>query len=213
MQSNTTTYCIIGMSPGNSYFKDDEIKYLLKTTIERYGRVAIMIADVPAISTYIGLGYPENLARRTKAIPQGNLLKNRTRRVMKELGYTEKEVRIIDWKNEVETNSDYQNYYQRIRDFYNTNTLFQNDADKTTKTVLIETKKKVSNIDSGVKIAVHYLLSEFAFMEWAPKFLGTEKALYVYHKNWPVFENFIAGVYDGVPRTSMEFMILKAPSS
>jgi cyclo(L-tyrosyl-L-tyrosyl) synthase len=74
-------YPIIGMSPGNSYFKDDEIKYLLKTAVDRYGRVAVMIADIPAISTYIALGYPENRARRDKALPQGNLLKNRTERV------------------------------------------------------------------------------------------------------------------------------------
>jgi cyclo(L-tyrosyl-L-tyrosyl) synthase len=93
-------YPIIGMSPGNSYFKDDEIKYLLKTAVDRYGRVAVMIADIPAISTYIALGYPENRARRDKALPQGNLLKNRTERAIVQLGYTKDQVRIIDWENE-----------------------------------------------------------------------------------------------------------------
>jgi Cyclodipeptide synthase len=43
---------IIGMSPGNSYFKDKEVAHLLKEAIKRYGKVAIMVADVPAVATY-----------------------------------------------------------------------------------------------------------------------------------------------------------------
>jgi len=77
---NQKNYYIIGMSPGNSYFKDEEVHYLLKTVVERFGRVAIFIADIPAISTYVAFGYPENRARRDKAIPQGNALKNRGQR-------------------------------------------------------------------------------------------------------------------------------------
>src|SRR3989338_3558291 len=98
------TYPIIGMSPGNSYFKDEEVKYLLQVIVERFGHVAVLIADVPAISTYMAFGYPENRARRDKAIPQGNALKNRVRKVMKELRYSEQVVKIFDWQEEVENN-------------------------------------------------------------------------------------------------------------
>lgn len=210
-QTDPKTCCIIGMSPGNSYFKDDEIKYLLKTTIERYGRVAIMIADIPAISTYMAFGYPENLARRTKALPQGNLLKNRTRRAMHELGYSDEEVKIIDWETEVETNSAYKTSYQHIRDLYNDNQQFMKDADGTTREVLVGSKREILDIEAATKMAVHYLLSEFAFLNWAPKFLGVEKVAYVYHKNWLVYENYIAGKYDGLPKTSTDFVLLENP--
>lgn len=199
------------MSPGNSYFKDDEIKYLLKTTIERYGRVAIMIADVPAISTYVAFGYPENLARRTKALPQGNLLKNRTKRAMYELGYTDDQVRIIDWENEVESNEEYKKSYQHIRDLYNTNTQFMSDTDETTKAVLVGSKREILDIDAATKLAVHYLLSEFAFLDFAPDFLGVEKVVYAYHKNWLVYENYIAGKYDGISKTATDFVLLENP--
>ena len=43
----SSEYYIIGMSPGNSYFKDEEISFLLKTLVEKHGRVGVMIADVP----------------------------------------------------------------------------------------------------------------------------------------------------------------------
>ena len=111
-------YYIIGMSPGNSYFKDKEVHYLLKTMVERFGRVAILIADVPAISTYIALGYPENRARRDKAIPKGNALKNRVRKIMADLGYSDDIVKIIDWGEQVENNSNYQQQYEKISNLY-----------------------------------------------------------------------------------------------
>lgn len=204
-------YPIIGMSPGNSYFKDDEIKYLLKTTIERYGRVAVMIVDIPAISTYIALGYTENIARKDKALPQGNQLRNRTKRAIIQLGYTSEQVRIIDWENEVEPNAEYKKSYKQIRDLYDSNPTFQNDADETTRGVITGSKKEIPDITKATKIAVHYLLSEFAFLDFAPKFLNAEKVAYFYHKNWTVYENYIAGKYDGEVKTNVGFILLENP--
>ena len=63
-QKKDDAYPIIGISPGNSYFKEDEIRYLIENVVSRYGRVAILIADIPAISTYMAFGYSENKARR-----------------------------------------------------------------------------------------------------------------------------------------------------
>src|SRR5271156_5731524 len=104
---------IIGMSPGNSYFKDYEVSFLLREAIARFGRCVVMVADVPAIATYIALGYEQNRARN-KAIPKGNNLKNRTRRLAQSLGYDEEQVRIIDWSEEIEPNSKFKHHYQCI---------------------------------------------------------------------------------------------------
>ncbi len=208
---NSDTFYIIGMSPGNSYFKDEEIKYLLEKTVSRYGRVAIMIADVPAIATYVAFGYAENKARRLKAIPQGNLLKNKVTRGMGDLGYSSDQVRIIEWADEVENNTDYQKSLTAIKSLYNTNLKFQHDADETTRTVLVGSKRELVDIEKSVKTAVHYLLSEFAFLVWAPKLLHVQKVVYIYHKNWLVYENFIAGIYDSIPKSGMEFLLMENP--
>jgi tRNA-dependent cyclodipeptide synthase len=202
---------IIGMSPGNSYFKDEEIKYLLKKTVERYGRVAVMIADIPAISTYIALGYPENRARRDKAVPQGNLLRNRTERARTQLGYSDKEVKILDWATEIDKNPEYGVAFNKIRALYESNEKFAQDADSTTRKVLIASKKEISEIEKGVKIAVHYLLSEIAFLEWAHIFFKSDKVIYIYHKNWPIYEDYIAGKYDGLPKHYLDFLLLENP--
>ena len=196
----TDIYPIIGMSPGNSYFKDEVVKELLKRVVEKYGKAGILIADIPAISTYIALGYPENRARRDKALPQGNNLRNKVQRAMTELGYSAEQVKVIDWETEVEKDSSYQEKYKQILELYNTNKNFQNAADDATKGVLDYSDKNIEDVASAVKIAVHYLLSEFAFMEFAPQFLKAEKVAYIYHKKWPVYESYIRGEFDNKKR-------------
>lgn len=210
-QVDLDIYYVVGMSPGNSYFKDEEVSYLLKTVVERYGRVVVMIADVPAIATYVAFGYPENIARREKAIPQGNALKNRVKRAMENLGYDETQVRILDWAREVEGNPDYQKSYQNVRELYVSRETFKNDADETTRSVLLGSKKSFDDIQKATETAVHYLLSEIAFLEWASELFHVKQVSYVYHKNWPVYENYIAGRYDRVPKSHMDFLLVENP--
>lgn len=205
------TYHIIGMSPGNSYFKDDEVRYLLKTVVDRFGRVAILIADVPAIATYVAFGYPENRARRDKAIPQGNALKNRVRKAMQDLGYTAEQVRIVDWADEIEQNGNYQAEYKKIRALYDENESFRDAANSTTRAVLEGSRHTFTDIQSATQTAVHYLLSEFAFLEFAPRFLSAKKVVYVYHKNWHVYEDYIAGMFDKTLKPHLDFLLLENP--
>jgi cyclo(L-tyrosyl-L-tyrosyl) synthase len=193
-------YPIIGMSPGNSYFKDEVVKELLKKVIEKYGKTAVLIADIPAISTYIALGYPENRARRDKALPQGNNLRNKVQRAMGELGYSPQQVKVIDWEKDIEGNPSYQEKYRKVLELYHKNKGFQESANEATKGVLEYSEKNIPDIVDSIKIAVHYLLSEFAFMEFAPEFLKADKVTYIYHKKWPVYESYIAGEFDNQPK-------------
>ncbi|MDB5204791.1 MAG: uncharacterized protein JWP09_819 [Candidatus Taylorbacteria bacterium] len=197
------------MSPGNSYFKYGVVKELLQKVVEKYGKAAIMIADVPAISTYVALGYPQNRARRDKALPQGNALKNKVKKAMVELGYSADQVIIIDWKNQIENNSEYKEKYSLIEGLYQTNSLFQNAADATTKGILAGAGEEILDLPDSIKIAAHYLLAEIAFMEFAPDFLKVKKATYIYHRSWPVFESYIDGKFDDKSKDYLGFEIIE----
>lgn len=201
---------IIGMSPGNSYFKDYEVKFLLQEAIKRFGKCVVVVADVPAISTYMALGYSPGKARN-KAIPKGNNLKNRTRRIAEELGFTEDQVRIIDWSDEVEPNAHYQEHYKKILQKYNETPDFSRDIRHTSKMVIEQTGRVANNLDTAVEQATHYILSEFAFMEFAPEYLGYNRVCYLYHRNWPVYEDYITGKNDGVRKPHLDFLLLEAP--
>ncbi|MBM3602578.1 MAG: tRNA-dependent cyclodipeptide synthase, partial [Alphaproteobacteria bacterium] len=165
---------IIGMSPGNSYFKDYEVRFLLKEAVNRFGRCVIMVADVPAISTYMALGYSRQRARN-KAIPKGNNLKNRTRRLAEELGYSPEQVRIIDWANEIDLEPRYQEHYRAIRDKFDSLPTFATAVRMTTRDVLANTGRVDDALDGAAECAAHYLLSELAFLEFAPEYFGEKR--------------------------------------
>ena len=201
---------IIGMSPGNSYFKDYEVRFLLKESIERFGKCAVMVADVPAIATYEAMGYDKGRARN-KAIPKGNNLKNRTRRLAQSLGYSDEQVRIIDWAEEVEPNLDYQKTYQQVLAKYQSNPSFADSVRTTSRDVLIHTERDVHDLDAAANGAAHYLLSELAFMEFAPQFFNCKRVCYLYHRNWQVYEDYVHGRHDGESKPYLDFLLLEAP--
>lgn len=201
---------IIGMSPGNSYFKDYEVSFLLKESVERFGRCAVMVADVPAIATYMALGYSPSRARN-KAIPKGNNLKNRTRRLSQSLGFTEDQVRIVDWAEEIEQNPQYVHYYKVVAEKYSTLPTFAESVRKTSLEVLENSERDLLDPSKAIEGAVHYLLSELAFLEFAPEFFDCKRICYLYHRNWSVYEDYIGGRLDGQRKQHLDFLLLEAP--
>lgn len=201
-------FSVIGMSPGNSYFKLEVITQLLKKGLEEYPRIGIFIPDVPAIATYLALGYPENRARTDKAIAQGNALKNKVRSAIETESLDVSRIRIFEWeKDGIEDNDKYREKFQWIQDLYESNSEFRKDADAATAEVLNENPfRKIPIEDEQIKKGVHYLLSEFAFMLFLPDYLNEEQVGYIYHKPWPVFERLIAGEYTGEPMEKIRFI-------
>lgn len=197
---------IIWMSPWNSYFKDKEVAYLLKETILKYGKAVVLVADIPAISTYLAMWYNDKKAKE-KAILKWNNLKNRTKKVINELWIDENKVIIIDWEKEIKNNADYLKGYENIEKMYQNNELFHLRVNETSEEVLKNSWKFYS--EENVEIATHYLLSEIAFLEFAPSFFEIEKIAYVYHKNWSIFEDYISWIFDWKFREYLDFLIIK----
>jgi len=195
------------MSPGNSYFKDDAVKFLLSETVKTYGRTVVFVADIPAISTYEALGYDYKKARN-KAVLKGNNLKNRTRNMMKELRFDDDVVRIIDWDADVASSAEYRKSEDAINLMYKDVPSFREAVQDATHGVLQNTKSDAIVTPELFEKGTHYLLSELAFLEFAPSFLGVEGITYVYHRPWPVYERFIAGEFDGKKREQLGFLLL-----
>jgi hypothetical protein len=173
---------IIGMSPGNGYFKQEVIDKLLVFALNKYQNIAVFIPDVPAISTYIALGYPENIARNKKAISQGNNFRNRIK------------------KSILDQNLDKNNIQ------------FKLDINSATETVLLHNPiKKKDILLEDIEIGTHYIISEFAFMLFLPQYVDLAQYKYFtygYHNLWPVWEKFISGEYDGSIKENLRFELL-----
>ncbi len=200
-------YAIIGMSPGNGYFKQGVIDQLLEKAVHDFDHVGIFVPDVPAIATYVALGYPENIARVKKAIPQGNNLKNRVKTSIATKGLPSGKIRVFNWKEEIEGNEIYGKYFAKVKELYVNSTSFKQDINEATNEVLKDNpfkKKEITLLD--IETGTHYILSEFAFMLFIPSYLNQNLVSYVYHKPWPVFEKFIKGEYDGEIKDKIVFI-------
>lgn len=202
---------IIGMSPGNGYFKQEVVNKLLSFSLKEYENIGIFIPDVPAISTYVALGYPENIARREKAIPQGNNFRNKVQKAIREQNLDSEKVIIFDWsKEKIEENQDYRETFTYLNILYKNNSNFKSDINSATETVLnYNPFKKKETTFRDIEIGTHYILSEFAFMvflqSYLPKYVNF---IYGYHNPWPVWEKFIAGEYDGKKKEKLKFLLL-----
>ncbi len=200
-------YAIIGMSPGNGYFKQGVIDQLLEKAVNEFEHVGVFIPDVPAVATYIALGYPENIARGKKAIPQGNNLKNRVKTSITTKRLPSEKIRVFNWKEEVEGNKIYENYFAKVKELYANNASFKQDINEATNEVLKNNPFKKKEITlSAIETGTHYILSEFAFLIFISEYLSQEKITYIYHHPWTVFEKFIKGEYDGEIKDKIVFI-------
>ena len=196
------------MSPGNSYFKDREVAFLLKETLKKYWRAVIMVADIPAISTYLAMWYNPSKARQ-KAVLKANSLKNRTKKVLDLMWLDSSKVTIVNRDQDIKENAVYLLAYESILQLYQNNNAFKVSVDTTSANVLQNAGQDITQ--ENIAQATHYLLSEIAFLEFAPDYFGVNKIWYVYHKNRFVFEDYVAWLFDGKIRSYLEFILLEAP--
>ncbi len=195
---------IIGMSPGNSYFKPEVITKLIKEVFDKYGYAVIFIPDIPAISTYESMGYPLNKARK-KAVSRGNSLKNKACRSLKQCTISDELVYILNWKEDVQMNSLYLEAYKNVVQLFENNLKFRDAILNTTRGILNGSGKEIIDMDKSLLKGSEYILSEFAFLEICSELFLSNKTRYIYHRDWTVYQDYISGVFDGIQRGYLSF--------
>lgn len=180
----------------------------MREAIRKYDKAIIMIADIPAIATYEAMGYHISKAQK-KARLQGNNLKNKTQQTLDAIGIDSSKVVIIDRAEEVENNEIYKQELEKIENLFTNNQNFHTSVLQTSEEVLKNSKKEYTI--KAAEHATHYLLSEMAFIEFASQYFKAAKILYTYHKPRRVYEDYIAGVFDGIIKYHLDFVLLEAP--
>eukprot|EP01059_Diplonema_ambulator_P032607 TRINITY_DN6476_c0_g1_i1.p1 TRINITY_DN6476_c0_g1~~TRINITY_DN6476_c0_g1_i1.p1 ORF type:complete len:223 (+),score=25.41 TRINITY_DN6476_c0_g1_i1:48-716(+) len=196
---------IVGMSPGNSYFKESIISDLLICCSEHFTMTRIFVPALSSRHTFRALGYDEKAVVRNARL-DANTLVNRSKRVIKERGLTTVDVIDCDGLTKDPT---YAQAYRSVMQLYNNDQRFKHDADESTRAVLSHNPfLKNALDDAAVAEGVHYLLEELAFITASPKLLGQERITFVYHRPWPIYQRYVAGMYDGVRKKDLGFLII-----
>lgn len=196
---------LIWMSAGNSYFNEKTIGKLLRFADKNFNRVIILSPDKPAEHTFKALGYPINKAKR-KAKLNANLLINRAKRELEEIKNKDK-FSFVDWESDITKNLEYKARYKEIIALYKDNSRFREDARETTKKVIEEKANEFLDIEKSIDESVLYLLEEISFILSCPLIYRAKKIIYLYHQPWEIYENLIAGKYDGKKRSKFSFVL------
>jgi len=200
---------LIGLSIKNSYFKDENIKELLEWAKENFEHVNIMCPDEPAIHTLKSLGHDDKKATE-KAMLECNRLANKCKRYIEELGIANR-ARIVRW-DELGKNDSYKKTFQTIKELYEKDQDFRNDARATTQQV-IEQHGTSLPIEEAIDIGVEFFLKELALIINSAEILGVSMSAYVYHRKMPVLEKMLNGGYKYTPPQNTGYVICETDHS
>jgi cyclo(L-tyrosyl-L-tyrosyl) synthase len=198
---------IVGMSPGNSYFKKETIEDLLTECTKNFSKIIVMIPDMPAVHTSKACGYNDMKAEREARL-NVNALTNKMDEILPDIrkDYSGK-IEVAKWNSQEAKSQEYEEEYENIIQLYKNNTTFRNDARNTTQSVIKNKMKPGLDLEKSVDEGVKYLLSELAFLNAYTRINNT-KIAYVYHKPWPIYENYVNGVY-GEKKSNLGFVIIE----
>jgi tRNA-dependent cyclodipeptide synthase len=225
MNAAKNVLTVIGISPRNPHFTKENIGLTLDAVLRKNASAHIFIPEVIDAHNYLAYGYSE-----AEALKKAHLLGQHFKKIVRELcadrrytcadtGRSTAQVRIIDWRKEVEAAPLYIYNLAEMKGLYKPDAGFRRDVrrdslhslqsrmnhDKSGKTRDCVEK---TGIDKCVDQAVNYILSELAFIDAAPEVFNGHRVIYVYHKEWKVFENLITGAYDNRPRPKLGFRIV-----
>mgnify|MGYP001573208774 CR=1 FL=1 len=196
---------LIWMSAGNSYFNEKNIGQLLQFADKNFQRIIVLSPDEPAEHTFRSLGYSENKTKR-KAKLNSNLLINRAKRELQKIKGKYK-FSFVDWGKEVVNNPEYKKTYQEVISLYENNKNFREDARETTKKVINGKFHENIEVEKAIEEAVLYLIEELSFVLSCHLIYKVDNIIYLYHQNWEIYQNLIAGKYDQQKRENMFFVL------
>lgn len=200
---------LIGLSIRNSYFKDENLHELISWAKDNFKHVNIMCPDQPAVHTLRSLGYDEKKAKE-KANLACNNLENKCKRIIEELGIAGRS-KIIRW-DDLEKNEKYNSMYRKMKELYEKDSAFRNDARGATKQV-IEHHGTELPMEEAIDIGIEFFLKELALILNAADILGIPKSAYIYHKEMPVLEKLLNGEYSFAPPKNNGYIICETDSS
>jgi tRNA-dependent cyclodipeptide synthase len=196
---------VIGISPGNSYFKKETIYKLLDFCSNNFDQIKVSILPIEiSYHTYKASGdsLEKAFMKVRKAIRH---LINNTNNSINEL----KKIKNIniEFINCDLNNKFYLEQLNHIYELYNKKSEFYYDARQFSRKV-IETKLKndVSMAEAEDE-AAHYLIKECAAFLTFPHILNSKCAL-IYHTEFPFFNKLVAGSYDGLIKDNIGFLVI-----
>lgn len=181
-------HVLLGISPFNSYFSEENIFNLIKWASDNFSRFHVFIPDTLPMYTFLALGYTKEKSIK-KAKRQAAYLKNKVNRVFKKMGYSDEfALHLLIDMAFLERNPIYINLKNLCYRLYEKNVIFRDQCNLSTEWVLKGHHAHMDSLDP--QLAVHYILHEMPLFCDTPSILDTSSSIFVYHQI-PKLLNFL----------------------
>lgn len=205
-------HVLVAICLNNGYYKRSRIEKLLQVAASLSPEVTVFFTDGPAVHNYLALGRSESYALK-QTRKQYHQLRNACDETIARL-HGLASFRFIDWAS-VYARTDYRTTYSELLELYNTNHRFRHEVRQATQAVLARHQSN-RDLEAAVDIGILYSLEELAFLscydamalELVRPTSGDPQFAYIYHLRWDILERLANGVYDGIKRPNLGFIVL-----
>lgn len=167
-------HALIGISPFNSYYNQDNILKELTFVFNNFEQVNIFVPDVLPVFTFLALGVGIDKALR-KTRQQANYLKNKINKCLQALNI--KDEHCLRMLSEFEQNQHYIKIKQLVLDKYSSDVDFRSFCLNSCREVFC--RKKIVHFDAT--LAVYYFLYETPLLIATPFILQIPTSVFIYH--------------------------------
>lgn len=182
-------FAFIGISLGNSYFKEDRLELIFRAFSKNFRRVAILLVDELSIHNYKAMGYSKKKIKK-KLRQNSNVARNRILRCMDNTNeiYSKDNIEFYKW-NDIEKSHLYKNKLSEITKLYENNIDFKNKINDVTKDV-IEKYLKEKSTEFFISESKWYFLKEISFGCCINDFFSENEILNCYYQDFRFYREF-----------------------
>ena len=143
-------------------------------------------------------------------------------KIAQEIGSSDAKYTLVNWMEEIESNSAYVEALLSIKDLFKKNDEFRFEVQDSTAAALrcMENGRRngdgeicgSTSREEGIVIAegAKYLLKELAFLNALSNiYEHCDRFVCVYHRPWPVLEKYFGGLYDNAVKSNLGFVVFE----
>jgi cyclo(L-tyrosyl-L-tyrosyl) synthase len=185
-------HALLGISPFNSYYSEENLKKLFSWGLSTFKRINIFIPDGISIYTLHAIGYPRERAEK-KTRSQDRYLKNKAMRALAANNISEAEANnMIAFCKDLMNNERYLKFHDTYRKLYKNDEDFRKGCLLSSKWIL-EGKCNLKSLDDeSLHIAVKYFLAEVPLFLNSLEIFNINSSLFVYKE----IPEFISRIYN-----------------
>ncbi|MEO3749910.1 tRNA-dependent cyclodipeptide synthase [Streptomyces sp. B6B3] len=201
-------HVVVGVSPGNSYFRAELFASLLGWLCEEFRQVDVVVPDSALRYTYLALGYSERRAAK-KVHTEVSVLRNRVERGWSAGGGRRPRDGVYLMSDLVGRDS-YQSLLARAEEAMDGDPTLRLTGLRMTRVVLLSRGQGAEPTSGQLEQGLRYLVAELPFFLSSADIFGVPSSVCVYHQEVPLADVIFAGGSPLCPSAQQAYAVVRA---